>query len=65
MYKIQNCVMMACYWGWVICLICEGGCLWEEVIYVKIQGCFIIDLVEMLVDELFDYLCSLELNEYD
>lgn len=64
-YKIQNRVMLARYRGRTVCHTCKGGRLRKEAGYVKIAGKAITDLIDLPVNELFDHLQGLKLNEFD
>lgn len=64
-YKIQNRVMLARYRGRTTCHTCEGGRLREEATYVKIGKMGIPDLIDMPVDELFEYFQNLTLSDFD
>lgn len=64
-YKIQNRVMLARYRGRTTCHTCEGGRLREEATYVKIGEMGIPDLIDMPVDELFEYFQHLTLSDFD
>lgn len=64
-YKIQNRVMLARYRGRTSCHTCEGGRLREEATYVKIGEMGITDLIDMPVDELFEYFQHLKLSDFD
>lgn len=64
-YKIQNRVMLARYRGRTTCHTCEGGRLREEATYVKIGEMGIPDLIDMPVDELFEYFQNLTLSDFD
>lgn len=64
-YKIQNRVMLARYRGRTTCHTCDGGRLREEATYVKIGEMGITDLIDMPVDELFEYFQHLKLSDFD
>ncbi len=65
LYKIQNRVMLARYRGRTKCPVCDGSRLREEASYVKIGGKSIGDLVELPIDQLFQFFSSLSFNAYD
>ena len=64
-YKIQNRVMLARYRGKTTCPSCDGGRLREEATYVKITDRDITQLVDIPIDELYDFLKDLKLNDFD
>jgi excinuclease ABC subunit A len=64
-YKIQNRVLMARYRGRTQCTTCNGGRLRKEASYVKIGSRSISELIDIPIDELFDFLKSLKLTNYD
>ncbi len=64
-YKIQNRVMLARYRGKTTCPDCDGGRLRQEASYVTFGGRPITDLVDLPIDELRDFLNSLNLSEFD
>lgn len=61
--KIQYRVMLARYRGKTLCPECKGTRLKKEASYVKIQGRTITELVQMPVDQLYQWFKSLELPE--
>ena len=64
-YKIQNRVMLSRYRGKTKCKLCDGNRLKTEASYVKINNKSITDLVEMPINELFIFMNSLKLNNYE
>ncbi len=64
-YKIQYRVMLARYRGKTTCPLCHGTRLRKEATYVKIGGKSIIELVEMPINELYDFFQHLKLSEQD
>ena len=64
-YKIQYRVMMSRYRGKTLCPVCRGSRLKKEASWVKINGMSISDLVEMPVDNLYQWLEQLHLDEHD
>ena len=61
-YKIQNRVMLSRYRGRTTCTSCQGKRLRKETQYVKINGKSINDLVDMPVDELLQFIRTLQLS---
>ncbi|MDG1824314.1 MAG: excinuclease ABC subunit UvrA [Flavobacteriaceae bacterium] len=64
-YKIQNRVMLSRYRGRTTCTSCRGKRLRKETQYVKINGKSINDLVDMPVDELLQFMQTLQLSAHD
>ena len=64
-YKIQNRVMLSRYRGRTTCTSCQGKRLRKETQYVKINGKSINDLVDMPVDELLQFMQTLQLSKHD
>ena len=64
-YKIQYRVMLARYKGRTKCVECGGTRLRKEVRYVKVQDKAITDLVIMPVDQLYQWIKNIQLNETD
>ncbi len=65
LYKIQNRVMLARYRGRTKCPVCDGSRLREEAMYVKIADKSIGDLVELPIDQLYQFFSGLSFNSYD
>ena len=63
--KIQFRVMKARYTGKTACPECGGSRLRKEVLYVRVGGKTIADLVAMPVDSLIAFFAGLELDEHD
>lgn len=63
--KIQFRVMKARYTGKTTCPDCGGSRLKKEVLYVKVGGKNIAQIVKMSVKELLEFFSNLELDEYD
>ena len=63
-YKIQNRVMLSRYRGRTTCTSCQGKRLRKETQYVKINGKSINDLVDMPVDELLQFMQTLQLSTH-
>jgi len=61
-YKIQNRVLLARYRGKTVCPACGGKRLRKEAFYVKVGGKSIGDLVDMPLDELFEFINGLQLK---
>ena len=64
-YKIQNRVMLSRYRGRTTCTSCQGKRLRKETQYVKICGKSINDLVDMPVDELLQFMQTLQLSTHE
>ena len=64
-YKIQNRVMLSRYRGRTTCTSCQGKRLRKETQYVKICGKSINDLVDMPVDELLQFMQTLQLTTHE
>ncbi len=64
-YKIQNRVLIARYRGRTVCTTCNGGRLRKEATYVKIDGKSINELIDIPIDELYEFVTSLKLNKHD
>ncbi len=64
-YKIQNRVLMARYRGRTTCPTCNGGRLRKEASYVKINGHTIQEIIDLPIDELFDFFKKIKLNTHD
>lgn len=64
-YKIQYRVMLSRYTGKSVCPECDGGRLRSEATYVKVGGRSIVELSQMPVGELMEFIKVLELDEYD
>jgi len=64
-YKIQNRVMLARYRGRTKCPSCKGGRLRQEALYVKIRDKSIAELIDIPIDELHDFMTSLDLSKHD
>tara|TARA_B100001057_G_C22852751_1_gene951579 strand:- start:641 stop:3421 length:2781 start_codon:yes stop_codon:yes gene_type:complete len=63
-YKIQNRVLLSRYRGKTICDDCMGTRLRKEANYVKINKKSISELVNLSLDDLFDFFNKIELNEH-
>lgn len=64
-YKMQYRVMLSRYSGKTTCPDCGGTRLKREAEYVKIAGRSITELVNVSINELYDFVSSLELTEYE
>ena len=64
-YKIQYRVMLSRYTGKTICHACGGSRLRKEVLYVKVGGRNIAELVAMSVDDLLAFFRDLTLDDYE
>lgn len=64
-YKIQNRVMLSRYRGRSKCKSCQGKRLRKETQYVKINGKSINDLVDIPVDELLEFMQTLQLSTHE
>ena len=64
-YKIQNRYMISRYSGKTTCPECEGQRLRKESLYVKVGGRTIIELMELPINELYNFFNNIQLDEYD
>lgn len=64
-YKIQNRVMLARFRGRTTCHSCEGSRLRQDAKYVKIDGTTIADLIDMPIDELYDWFKKIKLSKHE
>lgn len=64
-YKIQYRVLTARYKGKTTCPECRGKRLRKEATYIKIDGKSIIDLVDLQISELYEFLRNLKLSKLD
>lgn len=64
-YKIQNRVLIARYRGRTTCTSCGGGRLRKEATYVKVDGKSINELIDIPIDELYDFVEKLSLSKHD
>ncbi len=64
-YKIQFRYMLSRYSGKTTCPECEGKRLRREALYVKVGGKSIDELLEMSIEELYDFLTAVQLSERD
>ncbi len=64
-YKIQYRVMLSRYRGRTTCPECKGTRLKKESNYIKIDGKAISELVVMPINELAQYILTVELDAYD
>jgi len=64
-YKIQNRVLLARYRGRTNCNECKGGRLRKEARYVIVGGKNISELINIPIDELYDFFEKLKLSEHD
>ncbi len=64
-YKIQYRVLLSKYTGITTCPSCNGTRLRKDVEYVKIGGLSLIDILNMPVEEVFDFFNRIELNDYE
>ncbi len=62
-YKIQYRVMLSRYRGKTKCTSCEGKRLRTEATYVKVHGKDLTQLVDLPIDETFEFFKTLKLNE--
>lgn len=62
-YKIQNRVMLSRYRGKTTCLSCNGARLRKEALYVRVGDKTIADLVDLPIDQLYDYFENIELTD--
>jgi len=64
-YKIQYRVMLARYRGRTICPQCNGTRLKTSTNFIKVNSKPIAELVNMPIDELYEYLKTIKLNKHD
>lgn len=64
-YKMQYRVMLSRYSGKTTCPDCHGSRLKPEAEYVKIAGRSITELANMSIGELYDFISSLQLTDYE
>lgn len=64
-YKIQYRVMLARYRGKTVCPECRGSRLRQDASYVKVGGKNIVELTQMPVSELAEWLRQLQLSEHE
>ncbi len=64
-YKIQNRVMLSRYRGKTKCTTCHGKRLRKDTQYVKINGKSINDLVDIPVDDLLQFMRTLQLSTHE
>ena len=64
-YKIQNRVMLSRYRGRTTCTTCHGKRLRKDTQYVKINKKSINDLVDMPVDDLLQFMQTLQLSTHE
>ncbi len=63
-YKIQNRVLLARYRGRTSCPECHGYRLRKEALYVKVGDRHIAELLDMPIDELYEHMQHIQLNEF-
>ncbi len=63
-YKIQYRYMLSRYSGKTRCPECNGARLRKEALYVKVEGKNIAQLMDMSIEELYDFLSVLKLDWY-
>jgi excinuclease ABC subunit A len=64
-YKIQYRYMKSKYTGWSVCPECHGKRLRKEALYVKIAGKSINELLEMSIDNLYNFVQNLTFDNYE
>lgn len=64
-YKIQYRVLLSRYMGKTTCPVCKGGRLRPEALYVKVAGYTIQELVNIQIEELYEFFMNIELDEHD
>jgi excinuclease ABC subunit A len=65
LYKIQNRVQLARYRGRTTCPECGGGRLRKEATYIKIDDRNISQLINVPIDEVYEWVKNLKLPEYE
>ncbi len=64
-YKIQYRYLLSRYSGKTTCPECMGKRLKKEALYVKVCGKSISDLLDMSMDELYEFILTMELSEFE
>ena len=64
-HKVQYRVLKARYMGKTLCPECHGARLRKEVLYVKVGGKNIAEIVAMTIGELVEFFSNLRLDEHD
>ncbi len=64
-YKIQYRVMLSRYRGKTLCPECKGTKLRKDASYVQLTGKTIVDLVQMPLQELYEFFQQISLSEHD
>ena len=64
-HKVQYRVLKARYMGKTLCPECQGARLRKEVLYVKVGGKNIAEVVSMTIGELVEFFDNLSLDEHD
>ncbi|MDP3399424.1 MAG: excinuclease ABC subunit UvrA [Bacteroidales bacterium] len=64
-YKIQYKYLQSRYTGKSICKSCMGKRLRKEALYVKVGERSITDLLDMSISDLYEFICGLNLVEYE
>ena len=64
-HKVQYRVLKARYMGKTMCPECQGARLRKEVLYVKVGGKNIAEVVSMTIGELVEFFDNLSLDEHD
>jgi excinuclease ABC subunit A len=64
-YKIQYRYMKSKYTGWSVCPECHGKRLRKEALFVKIGGKSIDELLEMSIDNLYNFVQNLTFDNYE
>jgi len=64
-YKIQNRVMLARFRGRTVCHTCQGSRLRPDALYIKIDNTDISDLIDMPIDELYEWFKSVKLSDHE
>lgn len=64
-YKIQYRVMLSRYRGKTLCPDCKGTRLRKDTNYIKVDGKNVSQIVNMQLDEAYDFFSKIKLNSYD
>ena len=64
-YKLHYRVLLNKYRAYTTCSNCGGSRLRKEVLYVKINGKTIFDIVKMKISEAYEFFKNLKLNKYE
>ncbi len=63
-YKIQYRYLLSRYTGKSVCYECKGKRLRKEALYIKTGGKTIVELLDISVEKLYEFICNLKLDNY-